>query len=101
MMSKNTRILVLSSAAICAAAAFADFVYPEDAIFTIPHTQFPSPSAKFRDRDGNTTNWVAGSYMVLLNETNGKWVVTEVANGDGTKTLKCVYRKAGLTIILR
>ena len=71
MMSRNTRMFVLSGAVACALVSFAD--YPEDAILTVPYTQFPSSSAKYRDRNGNTTNWVDGSYMVLLHETNGKW----------------------------
>ena len=71
MMSRNTRMFVLSGAVACALVSFAD--YPEDAILAVPYTQFPSSSAKYRDRDGNTTNWVDGSYMVLLHETNGKW----------------------------
>ena len=38
---------------------------------------------------------------VNAGDTHGKWVVTKVANGDGTVSLKCVYHKAGLAIILR
>ena len=79
MMSRNTRMFVLSGAVACALVSFAD--YPEDAILTVPYTQFPSPSAKFRDRDGNTTNWVDGSYMVFLHETNGKWPGTTNLQG--------------------
>ena len=72
MTTKYARIFTLAGAALCVGAAFADFVYPEDTIKTVPYTYFPSSSDKFRDRDNNTTNWVEGSYMVLLQETNGK-----------------------------
>ena len=78
----DTRISIsICAVSILSVTAFADFVYPEDTIFTVPYTQFPSTSAKFRDRDGNTTNWVAGSYMVFLHETNGKWPSTTNLQG--------------------
>ncbi len=78
----NTRISIgICVLGILSVTAFADFVYPEDTIFTIPYTQFPSPSAIFRDRDGNPTNWMAGSYMVFLHETNGKWPGTTNLQG--------------------
>ena len=86
MMSKNAKILVLSSAVICA-AAFAGATDPEDTICAIPGTYFQKTGSKtiFRDRDGNTTNWVDGSYLVLLNDKNttdsgAKWPSATVLN---------------------
>ena len=86
MMSKNAKILVLSGAVICA-AAFAGATDPEDTICAIPGTYFQKTGSKtiFRDRDGNTTNWVDGSYLVLLNDKNttdsgAKWPSATVLN---------------------
>ena len=86
MMSKNAKILVFSSVVICA-AAFAGATDPEDTICAIPGTYFQKTGSKtiFRDRDGNTTNWVDGSYLVLLNDKNttdsgAKWPSATVLN---------------------
>ena len=82
MTTRYVRIFALAGAAMCAAAAFADFTYPEDTIKAVPGTYFQTTGGGtiFRDRFGNTTNWVEGSYMVLLQETNSKWPYATVLN---------------------
>ena len=81
------RTLLAFFAAFSLAAAFAAANDPEDTICAIPGQYFQKTGSYtiFLDRDGNTTNWVDGSYLVLLKDKNttdsrGKWPAATVLN---------------------
>ena len=76
-----------------------DVVVPDASTFTNKTAKYEFLTAtSFSNSSSNISSLLA---TLNANETHGKWVETTVDNGDGTWTLKCDYRKAGLTIILR
>lgn len=76
-----------------------DVVAPALTAETDKATEFTLLTAK--SITGTSATMTALLKTVNAGDTHGKWVVTKVANGDGTVSLKCGYRKTGLTIILR
>ena len=76
-----------------------DVVAPALTADTDKATEFTLLKAK--SITGTSATMTALLATLNANDADGKWVVTKVDNGNGTKTLQCVYRKAGLTIILR
>jgi len=78
-----------------------DVVVPDASTFTDKTAEYGFLTATSFSNIDLSSNISSLRATLNANETHGKWVVTKVDNGDGTVTLKCGYRKTGLTIILR
>jgi hypothetical protein len=78
-----------------------DVVVPDASTFTNKTAEYEFLTATSFSNIDSSSNISSLLATLNANETHGKWVVTTDDNGNGTETLKCGYRKAGLTIILR
>ena len=65
-------LLAFMATVSCAGALFALETDPEDAIYIAPDANFSTSGSTFTDRNGNPTNWVSGSYLIIKNYTGNK-----------------------------